>query len=122
MEDMKEFTVANKYRWEWSMMIAQPAWVSLEMVEEIRSKALKKKGNPSIEIARLNLINEGHAVQILYTGAYVDEAQTIADMHQFIHSQGYLPNGKHHEIYLGDPRKTPPERLLTILRQPIRNN
>ena len=59
-------------------------------------------------------------MQTLYTGAYKDEAATIAEMHQVIKTNGYLTNGKHHEIYLGDPRKTSPERLKTILRQPIR--
>ncbi len=119
MEDMNEFTVANKYRWEWRMMIAQPEWVSETAVEEARVKAQKKNGIPSLALVTFNFYNEGLAVQILYHGAYADEGPTIAAMHQFIHAQGYQPNGKHHEIYLGDSRKTAPEKLQTILRQPI---
>ncbi len=120
MEDMSEFSVANKYRWKWRMMIAQPEWVTVEATEEARSKAQKKKGIPSLALATLDLYNEGRAVQILYIGAYVDEGPTIGEMHKFILANGYQSHGKHHEIYLGDPRKTAPEKLQTILRQPIR--
>lgn len=119
MEDMNEFTEANKYRWEWTMMIMQPEWVTTEWVEKARQAAMKKKGNPLLSKTRFELYKEGLAVQILFTGAYHDEAPVIAEMHHFIQANGYQTNGKHHEIYLGDPRKLPPEKLHTIIRQPI---
>jgi hypothetical protein len=120
MENMNEFSLANKDRWEWTMMIMQPEWVTIEWVEKVRQDAKKKKNNASLSEVRFDSLNEGLAVQILYTGAYEEEAPTIAELHKFITSSGYQTNGKHHEIYLGDPRKTSPERLQTILRQPIR--
>jgi hypothetical protein len=120
MENMNEFRLANKDRWEWTMMIMQPEWVTIEWVEKVRQDAKKKKNNASLSEVRFDSLNEGLAVQILYTGAYEEEAPTIAELHKFITSSGYQTNGKHHEIYLGDPRKTSPERLQTILRQPIR--
>jgi hypothetical protein len=120
MVNMNEFSLANKARWEWTMMIMQPEWVTTEWVEIVRNESMKKKSNPSITQIRFDLYEEGLVVQTLYTGAYENEAPTIAEMHKFIKTNGYQTNGKHHEIYLGDPRKTSPERLKTILRQPVR--
>jgi len=118
---MNEFSVANKNRWEWTMMIMQPEWITTEWVEKVRQDAKKKKSNDSLSEVRFDNYNEGLAVQILYTGAYENESPTIAELHRFITSNGYQTNGKHHEIYLSDIRKTSPDRLQTILRQPIRN-
>ncbi len=120
MGDMNEFTLENKARWEWTMMIMQPEWVTAEWVEKVRDMTIKKKDNPSLSTVRFEFYDEGLSVQLLYTGAYKNEAPTIAEMHKFINTHGYRPNGKHHEIYLGDPRKSSPDRLQTILRQPIR--
>jgi hypothetical protein len=101
------------------MMIMQPDWVTEEGIEIVKMESYKKKKlNRAVDI-RFESMTEGLAVQILYTGTYIDEAPTIAEMHNFIRTNGYRATGKHHEIYLGDPRKTPPERLQTILRQPI---
>lgn len=120
MEDMNEFNLANKDRWEWTMMIMQPEWITSEWVERVREEVYKKKRISLSSKVRFETYHEGLSVQILYTGAYEKEAPTIAEMHKFIKTNGYKTNGKHHEIYLGDPRKTSPEKLQTILRQPIR--
>ncbi|MFZ0532844.1 MAG: GyrI-like domain-containing protein [Anaerolineales bacterium] len=122
MENMNEFSLANKDRWKWTMMIMQPEWVTTEWVEKVRQDTRKKKNNSFLTKVRFETFTEGLAVQVLYTGAYEKEAPTIAEMHEFIKTNGYQTNGKHHEIYLGDPRKTSPERLQTILRQPIRKS
>jgi hypothetical protein len=120
MENMRDFSVLNKDQWKWTMMIMQPDWVSAEWVEETRNNAVKKKSNPSLSLVRFENYHEGLCVQTLYRGAYADEAPTIADMHEYIRVNSLLTNGKHHEIYLGDPRKISPEKLITILRQPVR--
>jgi hypothetical protein len=120
MEDMNEFNRDNIERWEWTMMIMQPNWVSLEVFERVRIGVVKKKGNSNAEGVRYERYNEGFAVQTLYIGAYDDEAPVIAEMHTFIKGNGYQPSGKHHEIYLSDLRRTTTEKLQTILRQPIR--
>jgi hypothetical protein len=119
MEDMNEFSLATKERWQWTMMVMQPEWVSTECVEKVRWVAIKKKPNALFEKIRFSNYKEGLSVQILYTGPYVDEAPTIAEMHSYIHANGYRIYGKHHEIYLSDVRKSSPENLQTILRQPI---
>lgn len=119
MENMNEFTLANKDSWEWTMMIMQPEWVSEEWVEKVRGEVFKKKRLPLVNKIRFENFAEGLSVQFLYTGAYEQEAPTISEMHNFIKNNGFTLRGKHHEIYLNDPNKTALEKLLTILRQPI---
>lgn len=120
MKDMNGFSRENITRWEWTMMIMQPEWVTQEIMEIVKTEIIKKKGNSFPERVRYEQYCEGLAVQTLYTGAYADEAPVIAEMHAFIKSNAYQANGKHHEIYLSDVRKTSAEKLQTILRQPIR--
>ena len=67
------------------------------------------------------LVVEGRAAQILHVGSYADEAPTIEKLHAFIGETGLIPHGKHHEIYLSDPNRTPAERLRTVIRQPVRS-
>jgi hypothetical protein len=120
MPDMNEFTVANKDRWDWTMMIMQPEQVTRDLFNKTCAQVTLKKGLPLASQARLGTYNEGRSVQILYFGAYADEGPTILRMHEFIKASGYTTNGKHHEIYLGDPRRSAPEKLKTVIRQPVR--
>jgi hypothetical protein len=120
MENMDEFTMANKNRWEWTMMIMQPDWVNRDWVEKLKNEVYKKKKLPLLMDIRFETYHEGTSVQIVYTGAYDQETSTIAKMHEYIHRNGYQTNGKHHEIYISDVRKTAAEKLQTVLRQPIR--
>jgi len=119
MDDMTEFSEARKDEWKWTMMILQPEQMTAEIFKRAREDAIKKKGLPMLSNIRLSVYDEGLSVQILYIGAYADEGPTIAKMHDFIRENGYAMYGKHHEIYLGDPRRNPPEKLKTIIRQPI---
>jgi hypothetical protein len=118
--NMEEFTTQDKSAWDWTMMIMQPEWVTQEMFEEALRQAEKRKNLPALAKLRLEAYGEGLSVQIMHIGPYEAEAPTIASMHAFIDRNGYQPAGKHHEIYLGDPRKVVPEKLKTVLRQPIR--
>jgi hypothetical protein len=103
------------------MMIAQPEWVTREMVDEARAQAGAGKDLPGLPRLRLEAYHEGLSVQIMHVGPYDDEGPTIARMHgEFMPARGLVPAGKHHEIYLSDPRRVAPERLKTILRQPVR--
>jgi len=120
MEDMAEFDLQAKDRWNWTIMIMQPDAITAEMVEKARAEVARKKSPPLLPKLRFERYHEGLSVQIMYLGAYADEGPTIARMHAFIRDNGYVPNGKHHEIYLGDPRRTAPEKLKTIIRQPIK--
>ena len=120
MPDMSEFSVANKDRWDWTMMIMQPDQVTSALFTRACADVTRKKDLPLVSRARLETYAEGLSVQILYFGAYADEGPTIARMHAFIRDNGYETNGKHHEVYIGDPRRTAPEKLRTVIRQPIR--
>jgi hypothetical protein len=119
MPDMREFSMVNKDRWDWTMMIMQTELVTRTLFDKARADVKRKKAQVLADQARLETYREGLSVQILYLGAYIDEGPTIARMHEFINASGYVPSGKHHEIYLGDPRRTAPEKLKTILRQPV---
>ena len=119
MEDMSAFNQQNKADWEWTMMILQPVAVTQDQFEQARELALRKKGTPVLEYAHLECYAEGMSAQTTYLGAYAEEGPTIAALHDFIHAQGCERVGKHHEIYLGDPRRTATERLKTVIRQPM---
>jgi hypothetical protein len=120
-EDMEAFTAArDKSAWDWTMMIMQPQWITQEMVEKA-VKQVEKKGLPALSKLRLETYHEGLSVQILHIGSYDDEGPTIARLHsEFMPENGYEEAGKHHEIYLSDPRKVAPDKLKTVLRQPVR--
>jgi hypothetical protein len=68
---------------------------------------------------RLEVYHEGPAAQIRYFGPYADEGPTIASLHAYIAAAGHRLSGKHHEIYIGDPRRTAPAKLQTVIRQPF---
>jgi hypothetical protein len=119
-DDTSAFLKDERSSWRWSMMIMQPDLVGQELYQEILGQVMKKKGSPSLEKVRFESFCEGLSLQTMYFGPYAGEAPTIARMHQFIAEHGYQTNGYHHEIYLGDPRRTAPERLKTVLRQPVK--
>ena len=119
MEDMAQFSLARKDEWLWTMMIMQPAVVTPQVVEAARSEVHKKKPSPALQQLRLEPYNEGLCAQILHIGPYSAEAPTIQHLHAFIAESGFERRGKHHEIYLGDPRRSAPDKLKTILRQPV---
>ena len=120
MEDMSEFRLETKDRWQWTLMIMQPDEVFQEIVDAAQEELARKKDPPALSKLRYERYHEGLSVQIMYLGAYADEGPTIARMHEFIRENGYDFNGKHHEIYLGDPRRTAPEKLKTVIRQPVK--
>jgi hypothetical protein len=118
-EDMASFSVEDKSDWDWTMMIMQPAEATPELIEKTTHEVAQKKQLPAAAELRLRRYAEGASAQILHLGAYADEGPTIARLHAFIQEHGREKRGKHHEIYLGDPRRTAPERLKTIIRQPV---
>ncbi len=120
--EMDAFSTARKDDWFWTLMMAMPDWVTAEMMEDSRRDVARKKDLPALGELRFENLYEGLSVQIMYLGAYADEGPTISAMHQFAEEQGYGLRGKHHEIYIGDPRRNVPEKLKTIIRQPIQKS
>lgn len=119
--DMGAFTARDKGAWDWTMMIVQPDWITGEMFEEVRGQVARKKDLPALPHLRLETYHEGLSVQIMHVGSYDDEGPVLHRLHhEFLPENSLEPTGKHHEIYLGDPRKVAPEKLKTVLRQPVR--
>jgi len=119
-DDMNSFTRDDKDAWKWTMMIMTPDWISTEMFTEAL-ESVKAKNLPALDKLRLESLTEGTCVQIMHLGSYADEAPTLARLHEeWLPENGYTETGKHHEIYLSEPRKTPAHKLKTVLRQPIK--
>jgi hypothetical protein len=119
-DDMRDFSTSRKDDWKWTMMIMQPEIVTRQLFDRAVAAGLEKKGQPALTRLRLERFHEGLATQILYFGPYSEEGPTISRLHQSIDESGHVRFGKHHEIYLGDPRKVAPEKLRTVIRQPMR--
>jgi hypothetical protein len=116
---MADFDLDRRDDWRWTLMIPQPEQVNKELLAAAVAAARRKKPLPALEKLYLEIYNEGQAAQILHVGPYAEEMPAVERLHAFITEQGYHLCCKHHEIYLSDPRRTAPEKLQTILRQPI---
>jgi hypothetical protein len=101
-------------------MILQPEFISRANVDAAFDEVSRKKNPIAIDRVRFETLDEGDSVQTLYLGPFPGEGPTIQRMHDVILAAGKELQGKHHEIYLSDPRRTAPAKLRTILRQPMR--
>lgn len=119
-DDPSQFSMSNKGVWKWTAMIMQPEFVTVELFAEALDEVREKKGFVALDRVRFETYHEGLSAQIMHIGSYAAEEPTIGRLHGFIKENGYELSGKHHEIYLSDPRRTAPEKLKTVLRQPIR--
>ncbi len=113
------FDIAQPGNWRWRAMIMQPDHITPEMFADALSQLRKKRSSASLEKLRLDRFAEGLCIQTMHIGPYAIESATLERMHGFAAENGYSPSGKHHEIYLGDPRRAAPEKLKTVLRIPV---
>lgn len=119
-EDMTTFVSREKGKWSWTMMIMIPDFIDHATAEQAIEAAAKKKGLPALGRVRVERLEEGRCVQIMHVGSYDEEGPVLKRLHEeFLPANGLTERGRHHEIYLGDPRKTAPEKLKTVLRQPV---
>ncbi len=126
-EDMGAFADNNRQEWRWRAMLRMPGQVDADLLEDVCEDVLKKQAKKPdgalaevLQKVRLERLEEGEVLQTLYVGPYVDEAPVLADLHgRVIPEAGLRPIGRHHEIYLSDARRVAPEKLRTILRQPV---
>ncbi len=121
-DDMNDFIAGKKETWRWTLMIHQPGFVTPEMINGARDASDGKAPAESLEKLRLEELHEGLSAQIMHIGPYSEEHGNIMKIHELIRSKSGSFEGtiqRHHEIYLSDFRKTPPERLKTVLRQPF---
>lgn len=118
--DPESFTARRKDEWDWTLMIMVPENVDEEQFGAARIRAAEKIGEGASSV-RLETLDEGLSLQALHVGSYDDEGPLLAQLHdEIMPAAGYRFAGRHHEIYLSDARKTPPAKLRTILRQPVR--
>ena len=124
-DDASVFSARDKAAWSWTMLINQPDWVDDTQIHQAiaaaRTKAAaKKKALPALDRVRIEQLDEGLSAQLLHVGSYDDEAPALARLHgEVLPLAGLRERGRHHEVYLGDPRRTAPEKLRTVVRQPV---
>lgn len=117
--DLADFRAGRRDRWQWTLLIRQPDFLSAEDFLAARQHVAAKLGSPPPTL-RMAKLREGLCVQVLHIGAYADEAPVIGRLHgEFLPAQHLAPCGDHHEIYLSDPRRTPPAKRRTVIRQPV---
>ncbi len=121
-DDMATFSADNKSAWKWTLMILQPNVVTKALFKKAVKQAKEKKGLAALEKIRFEGFNEGLCVQIMHIGPYAEEGPTIQMLHAFAKERGFDPVRKHHEIYMSDPRKAKPEKMKTVIRQPIQKS
>ncbi|RJK95342.1 GyrI-like domain-containing protein [Vallicoccus soli] len=121
-QDMAAFTTRrDKGSWEWTLLLLVPDWLGPEHVDAARGRVAARRPALPLDLVRVELLEEGLCAQTLHVGPYDDEGPVLADLHgRWIPEHGLEMTGKHHEVYLGDPRRAAPERLRTVLRQPVR--
>ncbi|HXT71331.1 MAG TPA: GyrI-like domain-containing protein [Vicinamibacterales bacterium] len=113
--DKRGFPIKN-----WQLLIRTPGFITPARVRGVQKELLARGKPPEVGLVKLIALKEGRAVQMLHVGPYDEEQRTMDVMHTFATSRGLRYAGKHHEIYLSDPRRVPAARLKTILRQPVR--
>jgi len=121
-EDMKVFMpeTSDRNKWQWTVMMMQPDFITRRDFENAVKAAKKKKDNPALDNVRFESFTEGKSVQIMHIGPYSAEGPNIQKIHQKIAEIGGKLSGKHHEIYLSDPRRVTPDKMKTVLRQPYK--
>ena len=119
-KDMADFTTGKKENWNWTLMIMQPDFVTQADISNAIADSNEKAPKSALSKLRLEKFAEGWSGQLLHIGPFSTEHANIMRIHDLIKSQGGTLTGKHHEIYLSDFRKTSPEKLKTVLRQPFK--
>ncbi|MCK4717253.1 MAG: GyrI-like domain-containing protein, partial [Thermoplasmata archaeon] len=118
-KDVEKMVKGTKGDWHWTLMIAQPDSLTEEMYAAAAEQLRRKKNPPALSKARFEAFAEGKSVQIMHVGPYSEEWPNIRRMHEHAMNEGKRLRGRHHEIYLSDPRRTKAENLKTVLRHPV---
>jgi hypothetical protein len=117
--DLDEILAGDRSAWRWTLMIVLPEEATEGEIEEQLASG-RTKVEPQVATSlRVESFAEGDVAQVLHVGPYAAERSSIERLHEGIVEAGLRPRGRHHELYLGDPRRTAPERLRTLLRHPV---
>ena len=119
-DDMDAFSNRDKSQWDWTLLLLVPDWIDQAMVDAAVEQVAAKDPPARLGDVRFDLLDEGLCVQTLHVGAFDDEGPVLQKLHEeFIPNQGLTPTGHHHEVYFSDFRRTAPDKLRTLLRQPV---
>lgn len=122
-EDFGAFAVdGDRNQWQWIVMILQPDHITADLfAQAVEKAAARKDASPALDRIRLETYHEGLSAQIMHLGPYAEEGATVATLHTWLEGRGYTYRGAkhHHEIYLSDPNRTAPEKMKTVIRQPV---
>lgn len=120
-----DFDLARPDNWDYRLLIVVPDLIDEDDVAWALGQLRTKRGEvEAFEALRLERFTEGRCAQVLHVGPYATEPETLAAMPAFLAEHGLVDlvgprGGRHHEIYLGDPRRAAPEKMRTILRHPV---
>jgi hypothetical protein len=114
-----QFDIKKPGNWYWQAMMMQPDHITQEMYTDALAQLRKKKPGPTLDLLRFERFHEGLCVQVMHIGPYATEPATLERMDAFARQEGYALHHRHHEIYLGDPRRVAPDKLKTVLRHPV---
>jgi hypothetical protein len=120
VESNKPALEVSREEWRWKLLIRMPEFVTSDIVEKVKAEVIKKKGIELVKEIKFEKITEGKCVQILHVGPYSTEPESLSKMRKLMKEKNLVDDGLHHEIYLSDPRKVTPEKMKTILRQPVK--
>ena len=111
--DVDGLSSSDRNSWRWTAVIEIPEQVTQDVVDDVTAQ------KPTASHVDVRVLREGECVQVLHVGPYAEEPKTLHAMSEFMKDHELRPAGRHHEIYFGDPRRTAPEKLRTLLRQPV---
>jgi hypothetical protein len=116
----RNFAAAPRRDWQWKLLIRTPEFVKQKEVDRAIAVLRKRGKGKEVEQVGLESLSEGQCVQMLHVGPYEKEHETLEVMETFAGSKGRSFEGRHHEIYLSDPRRVESAKLKTILRMPVK--
>jgi hypothetical protein len=105
--------------WRWTLQIALPDEATADELDAALAAGRSKLAPPFADSLRIEAFEEGEAAQLLHLGPYAAERPSIERLHAAIAEASMVPRDRHHEVYLGDPQRSAPEKLRTLLRQPV---
>jgi len=117
--DLDAILGPDRGTWRWTLLISLPPEATDEELATALAGGREKMPAELAADLRIEVFEEGPVAQVLHLGPYAEERPTIERLHAAIAAAGLRPRGRHHELYLGDPRRSAPERLRTLLRQPV---
>ncbi len=115
-----DFDIRKPDLWRWNNLLMQPDFITPGLIDMAKAELRRKKGVASLDRLRFEKFKEGNVAQMMYIGPYSGAGEAARHILSEIKSHGFKSHGRHHEIYFNDPRKTPPEKLKTLVRIPYR--